>query len=145
MYRVSCLCAKTEFYRIKIVPTWINRKCKKCKSNLIVYNDETLVINYNSKKDRELNRHIRKRKVVKSKSVQVQVAMPVSFPNVFIPVFQEITNPVKKDVFMGYQGPLDIEYCDIGIQSEMGEMEIDSDLFESELFKNDLFEVNYLN
>ena len=134
MYRVSCLCAKTEFYRSQIVPTWINRKCKKCKSNLIVYkNDDTLFINYNSKKDRELNRPIRNRKskIVKKGPVQ----LPVSFQTVFVPMFQEITNPVKNDVFMGYQGPVDIEYCDVGVQSEMEIDNIDLDLFESEPFE----------
>lgn len=133
MYRVTCLCAKTEFYRSQIVPTWINRKCKKCKSNLIVYNEDTLVINYNSKRDRELNRHMRKRKVKSTRPVPVQ--LPVSFQTVFVPIFQEITNPVKNDVFMGYQGPLDIEYCDVGVQSEMEIDNIDLDLFESEPFE----------
>lgn len=137
MYRVSCLCAKTEFYRTKIVSTWINRKCKKCKSNLIVYNDDALVINYNSKRDRELNR-VSKRKVVKRK---VQVPMPVSFQTVFVPMFQEIINPVKNDVFMGYQGPVDIEYCDVGVQSEMEIDEDILDLFESEPFEFENFKL----
>lgn len=137
MYRVSCLCAKTEFYRTKIVPTWINRRCKKCKSNLIVYNDDTLIINYNSKRDRELNR-VSKRKVVKRK---VQVPMPVSFQTVFVPFFPEITNPVKNDVFMGYQGLLDIEHCDVGVQSEMEIDEDILDLFESEPFEFENFKL----
>jgi hypothetical protein len=139
MYRVSCLCAKTEFYRTQIVPTWINRKCKKCKSNLIVYNDDTLVINYNSKKDRELNRPIRKRKVVKKQS---HVQIPVSLQNVFVPFFPEITNPVKNDVFMGYQGPVvvfkQIEQHDVGVQSEM-EIDVDLDICKSE-GEDELFE-----
>jgi hypothetical protein len=136
VYRVSCLCAKTEFYRSQILPTWFNRKCKKCKSNLIVYKNDTLFINYNSKKDRELNRHIRKRTVVKSTR---PVQLPV-FQSVFVP-FHEITNPVKKDVFMGYQGPLDIEYCDVGVQSEMEVDNIELDLFESELFEYEKYKL----
>lgn len=138
MYRVTCLCAKTEFYRSQMVPTWINRKCKKCKSNFIVYKNDTLFINYNSKKDRELNRPIRKSKIIKRKqSVQVQV----SFPNVFVPYFQEITNPVKKDVFMGYQGPVDSH--DVGVQSEMEmDLDLDLDIFKSDvdLFESEPFE-----
>jgi hypothetical protein len=137
VYRVSCLCAKTEFYRSQILPNWINRKCKKCKSNLIVYKNDTLFINYNSKKDRELNRPIRKLKVVKSTR---PVQLPV-FQSVFVPFFQEITNPVKKDVFMGYQSPLDIEYCDVGVQSEMEVDNIELDLFESELFEYEKYKL----
>lgn len=135
MYRVSCLCAKTEFYRIKIVPTWVDRKCNKCKSNFIIYNNDNLVINYNNKKERALNRPIRKRKVIKKQS---PVQVPVSFQNVFIS-FPEITNPVKNDVFMGYQGSLDIRQTgiDVGVQTveTVVEMESDVDLFESELFE----------
>jgi hypothetical protein len=76
---------------------------------------------------------MRKRKVKSTRPVPVQ--LPVSFQTVFVPIFQEITNPVKNDVFMGYQGPLDIEYCDVGVQSEMEIDNIDLDLFESEPFE----------
>lgn len=101
MYRVTCLCAKTEFYYFKIVPKWVYRKCKECKSNLIVYNDDTLVFNYNNKKDRVTNRRIRKSN------------MPLLVPNVFD---NEINNPVKNDVFIGYQYVFENE---VDIQNEM--------------------------
>lgn len=110
MYRVTCSCAKTEFYRIQIVPKLIYRKCKECKSNLIVYKDDILVFNYNNKKDRVTNRRIRKSKIDK---------MPLLVPNVFD---NEISNPVKHDVFIGYQYVFESE---VDFQSQ-NEMDIES-------------------
>jgi hypothetical protein len=65
----------------------------------------------------------------------------VSFQVVFVPFFPEITNPVKNDVFMGYQGLLDIENCDVGVQSEMEIDEDILDLFESESFEFEKFKL----
>lgn len=110
MYRVTCSCAKTEFYRIQIVPKLIYRKCKECKSNLIVYKDDTLVFNYNNKKDRVTNRRIHKSKIDK---------MPLLVSNVFD---NEISNPVKHDVFIGYQYVFESE---VDFQSQ-NEIDIES-------------------
>lgn len=110
MYRVTCSCAKTEFYRIQIVPKLIYRKCKECKSNLIVYKDDTLVFNYNNKKDRLANRRIHKSKIDE---------MPLLVQNVFD---NEIGNPVKHDVFIGYQYVFESE---VDFQSQ-NEMDIES-------------------
>jgi len=57
MYRVTCLCRKTENYSNRLVANWIYRKCKKCNSNLIVYDNDIIVCNYNYKKDRVNSKH----------------------------------------------------------------------------------------
>ena len=106
MYRITCYCGKTDFYRTETTKSWVNRKCKKCKSNLIIYQNETLVSNYNIKKDRVLNHNLnrKKRRVQMKQAVSVfnqepQFQLPM-FP-MFVPI---LPNPVKKDVFMGYHG-----------------------------------------
>lgn len=128
MYRVTCYCGKTDFYRIETSKSWVNRKCKKCKSNLIIYQNETLVSNYNNKKDRDLNNKLnRKKRIVKMKQV-------VQFPfQPYVPILPKPLNPIKNDVFMGYQGkffvmtpeetyPKDME-LDIEINDEKHEFE----------------------
>lgn len=138
MYRITCYCSKTEFYRTEMMKSWVNRKCKKCKSNLIIYENDKLVLNYNNKKERELNRikRVRKSKIAKPlefnvfdnqiKPVDFQLPMFSMFPMNFVPI---LPNPVKKDVFMGYHGQA-FEFKPIEIQPFVFkpiEMDIDID------------------
>lgn len=137
MYRVTCYCGKTDFYRTETIKSWVNRKCKKCKSNYIVYRNEMLVINYNNKKERELNR-VKKNKPIKSTpSVFNQVPFqPVFLP--YVPILPKPLNPVKSDVFMAYQGkffvmtpiddyPMDID-IDIEVKDEKHEFELNESI-----------------
>jgi hypothetical protein len=94
--------------------SWVNRKCKKCKSNFIVYQNETIVLNYNNKKDRQLNRvkRIKSKPMKQVPSVfnqvpfQFQPFQPIFFQMPYVPILPKPLNPVKSDVFMGYQGKL---------------------------------------
>lgn len=141
MYRITCYCSKTEFYRTEMMKSWVNRKCKKCKSNLIIYENDTLVLNYNNKKERDLNRikRIKKSKIVKPSEFNVfdSPDRPMLKPN-FFPMFQMnfvpiLPNPIKKDVFMGYHGQA-FEFNPIEIQPfvfkpiEFKDMDIDMDI-----------------
>lgn len=137
MYRITCYCAKTEFYRTEMMKSWVNRKCKKCKSNLIIYENDTLVLNYNNKKERDLNRIKRVRKLKTVKPLPFNVFDPIKpmefqipmFPMNFVPI---LPSPVKKDVFMGYHGQ-QFEFKPVEIPAfvfkpfEFKEMDIDID------------------
>lgn len=138
MYRVTCYCGKTDFYRIEKTKSWVNRKCKKCKSNFIVYQNETIVLNYNNKKDRQLNRvkRIKSKRMpsVLNKEVQIEF-QPVCLQMPYVPI---LPNPLN-DVFMGYQGkffvmtpivenyPKDME-IDIEVKDEKHEFELNESI-----------------
>jgi hypothetical protein len=138
MYRITCYCGKTDFYRTETIKSWVNRKCKKCKSNFIVYQNETIVLNYNNKKDRQLNR-VKKSKATKQvpsvfNQIPFQPFQPIFFQMPYVPILPKPLNPVKSDVFMGYQGkffvmtptienyPKDME-IDIEVKDEKHEFE----------------------
>jgi hypothetical protein len=97
MYRVTCSCGKTENNSSRIVANWIYRKCKGCNSNLIVYKDNSIVFNYNYKKDRMNSKHrVNSGTVINLSTVE----LPELLPNVSL---SDIDNKIKTDVFMGYQ------------------------------------------
>lgn len=138
MYRVTCLCGKTENYSNRIIPNWVYRKCKKCNSYLIVQKDNSVVFNYNYKKDRLVNR---KRKTNLRTVINLStVELPELVPNVSL---SDIDNNIKNDVFMGYQFKFEkdfyiesqIELDKISEMSGMSESETENILFEFDQYK----------
>lgn len=105
MFRAACHCGKTNILRKELVLSWSERKCKSCKSRTIVYQDNSLVYNFNNEKDRREFRYSRKLKRIASMKKLFQV--PVIYyppPPPSSPVY------IISDVFMGYPFPInDIE------------------------------------
>lgn len=134
MYRVTCSCGKTENYSNRIFANWIYRKCKKCNSNLIVYKDNSIVFNYNYKKDRLMNRVVRKRKANSGTVINLStIELPELVPNVSL---SDIDNKVKNDVFMGYEFKFEKDFY---VQSQF-ELDKISEIGEINGTENTLFE-----
>lgn len=134
MYRVICSCGKIENYSNRIVPNWIYRKCKGCNSNLIVYKDNSVVFNYNYKKDRLMNRVVRKRKANSRTVINLStIELPELVPNVSL---SDIDNKVKNDVFMGYEFKFEKDFY---VQSQF-ELDKISEIGEINGRENTLFE-----
>lgn len=139
MYRVTCSCGKTKNCSNRIVPNWIYRKCKECNSYLIVYKDNSVVFNYNYKKDRSMNRVLRKRKANSRTVINLStIELPELVPNVSL---SNIDNEVKNDVFMGYQFKFEEDFYvqsqfELDKVSEIGEInETENALFEFDQYK----------
>jgi hypothetical protein len=94
MFRATCDCANFNISRVQLMPSWVNRKCKKCKSNLKVYSGGMLVFDYNIASERAKSRgrnylKVKNGKIVMPRFIQLPPAPPPS--------------PIIRDVFMGFE------------------------------------------
>lgn len=48
MYNIKCSCNKMNYDKMNITKSWMYRKCIKCKSNFVVYEDGIMIMNYNN-------------------------------------------------------------------------------------------------
>ena len=136
MYRVTCSCGKTENNSSRIVPNWIYRKCNKCNSYLIIYKNSSVILNYNDKNDRSKSRNSRKAKR-NTKINLTTIELPELVPNVSL---LDTDNPIKNDVFMGYQFKFEKDFY-VESQFELDKISEICDIKETE---NILFEFENL-
>lgn len=94
MFRATCDCAKLNVSRVKLMPSWVNRKCKECKSNLKVYSGSMLVFDYNVASERA---KARGRHYLKVKNGKIVMPRLIQLPPVPPP------SPIIRDVFMGFE------------------------------------------
>jgi len=118
MFRASCHCGKTDILRKELVISWVERKCKACKSRTIVYQNNSLVYNFNNEKERREFRYSRKLKRIASMKKLFEAPQMVYYP----PPPPSSPNPIISDVFMGYPFPInDIEMDIIEAKPENSE------------------------
>lgn len=48
MYNIKCYCNKMSYDKMNIMKSWMYRKCIKCKSNFVVYEDGIMIMDYNN-------------------------------------------------------------------------------------------------
>lgn len=121
MFNVVCECGKTTICRKEMVFSWVERKCKSCKSHMTVYQGHSVVYNFNNEKERREFRYSRKLKRINFMKKLFQV------PVIYYPP-PPPSSPVGiiSDVFMGYPFPInDIELEIIDIKNPVIDVQND--------------------
>ena len=96
MFRAECFCKKFCVVRPRWVISWINRKCKSCKSNLKVYCNDVLIHDYSIK--------------FESRFEPYKIIKPISM--------------IKKDVFLpSFEYKDDEELYEVKVKVEYNEVE----------------------
>ena len=113
MFRATCACEKFNVTRQSVMNSWINRKCKECKSGIKVYSDNLLAFDYNNASDR------RKSRMNNYSIKKLNKVFPGKFnvgkmkrPKIIKTPPPPPSSPLRYDVFMG-QHIIDEDYIDM--------------------------------